>query len=291
MYQIIDYESKKYANGGIDSKNKATILNEELKKADLEILGIIEVLPIGDEPNSSFLKSDIGEIELDVYRRIRRKNYESEYYKINPKNDIDNDKPYAYYYLGIDWIPKAIINDKCNDGYIVQKVTLTNTTGIINIPEKIDYYEAWQVENGQCVENGNNEPDDKFSFADKCLTGEIISKSIGRVGEIKYSTEVYWISKVNELYKIVNDWKYGAVRLAGELKSILVEKCPELHKCTPVFERPEFVHKVSFLDKNIIKSAIKEDMCLEDRETLQNNLDNPEYGELINEIINEIFSS
>lgn len=291
MYQIIDYELKKYAEGGIDSKNKAIKLNKELKNAGLDILGILEVLPVNDKPNSSFTKTDIGEIDLEVHRRIKRKSYMSEYYEIDPKNDVDNNKPFAYYCLGINWIPEAIINDRCNDGYIVQKVNLTNTTGIRGIPEEIDYYEAWKVEKGQCIEcRKNNESDDNFLFFGKYFIGEAIAKSIGKKGCIKYITEVYWISKINDLYKTVDEWERGTVSLAGELKSVLVENCSKLHKCTPVFKRPEFVHNVIFLDKNIIKSAIEENMSFTDKETLRNALDNPEYGELIDDIINDIFS-
>lgn len=77
MYQIIDFESKKYTNGGIGSKESAESLNEKLKSVNLKLLGILEILSEEDKPNSCFEKSNIFDISQDVYKRIQQKQLET----------------------------------------------------------------------------------------------------------------------------------------------------------------------------------------------------------------------
>ena len=168
--------------------------------------------------------------------------------------NIDNDKPYAYCSLGINWCPKDFINDKCLDGYIVQRVKITNIG--IDIPDA-NYYEAWKVENEKYVEHTDNKADDTFNVGNDLIINDYIILSLGKTGYIKFSAEVYWISKMNELYGFVDKWKEGRVREAGELKSILVKDCKELKNCVPIFKRPDFIHEVSFADKETIQRTIE----------------------------------
>ena len=180
-----------------------------------------------------------------------------EYYKVRGKPD--NDKPYAEYYLGINWLPKQIINDQYLKGYIVQKVKIFNNTGIENI-SNIEYYEAWKVINGKIDYNGkeNINVDDAFSFFSEIDQSSTIKLSLGKCGIIKYDAVVYWINFKDPLYEKIDCWKYGGVREAGDLKSALVSKCPELALYNPIFTRPTFEHRVSFVDFDTVHETIKE---------------------------------
>lgn len=73
MFQIIDFESKKYANGGFDSKEEAEHLNKMLKDVGLKPLGIITILSEDDKPNSEFTKANILDISIEVSKRIFKK--------------------------------------------------------------------------------------------------------------------------------------------------------------------------------------------------------------------------
>ena len=182
-----------------------------------------------------------------------------EYFK--EKEPKENNQPYAYYLLGIHWIPHNIINDGEKNGYIVQKVKFLNTTGIkINQDNKDDfeYYEAWKVENEKVVNMGQAEFDDAFLYGNKNVIGDCIRNSLGKIGIIKYSSQVYWISEKNKIYNIIDKWKENKVKMSGGLKSEYVNECHELEKCKPIFNREDFIHEVNFCNKEIIKKAIQE---------------------------------
>ncbi len=182
-----------------------------------------------------------------------------EYFK--EKEPKENNQPYAYYFWGIHWIPNNIINDGEKNGYIVQKVNFLNTTGIeINQDNKDDfeYYEAWKVENEKVVNMGQAKFDDEFSYGNKYIIGECIRNSLGKIGIIKYSSQVYWIGEKNKIYNIIDKWEENKVKMSNGLKSEYVNECHELEKCKPLFSREDFIHKVNFCNREIIKKAIQE---------------------------------
>lgn len=234
---------------------------------------------------------------------------ECEYYK---EFDKDNDKPYAYYRLKTNWKTKNIINDKCLDGYIVQKVKISNNTGISGIDNK-EYYEAWKVVNGECEKSKKHDYDDKFANEededDEILTNKfaiIIANSIGKAGEIKYSSEIFWISKQHDLYKIVDEWQVGCVPESGNLKSILVVECKKFneYKLEPICKRDDFIHRVNFVNEKIITENIQnlalelknsgefgKINCLkEELEDVYNFLPKVKYRSVVKNIINNLDS-
>lgn len=229
---------------------------------------------------------------------MRKENFDAKYYQIV---NVDNSKPYLYYNLEIDWKVENIIDTDCKDGYIVQKVKIINTTDIKDI-KNIEYYEAWEVINGNCVGHKDSEYDDKFFWIGYDMIYYIIAKSIGKNGKIEYQSEVYWISKQNKLYEIVNKWRSQEVLEARKLKSILVENCPEFASCNPIFKRDNFVHKVIFDDKELIKETIenivmalktnhKDILILSLKEELieiSTNPENAKYISILNEIISKL---
>lgn len=77
MYQIIDFESRKYTNGGTDSKEEAETLNQMLKGNGLKPLGIIQILSESDKPNFEFTKTNLLDISIDVANRIKEKSKKS----------------------------------------------------------------------------------------------------------------------------------------------------------------------------------------------------------------------
>jgi hypothetical protein len=203
-----------------------------------------------------------------------------------------NDKLYCYYLLSINWIPKNIINDHCNDGYIVQKVNLTNDTGIKEI-KNISYYEAWQVQDKKVIKNNHELSDDTYRYLNINNIDEILKDSLGKVGNISYEAEVYWVSKNNILYDEINSWKYGDVVEAGSLKSILASKCSSFDNISPLFVRDKFIHKVSFKDYDTVRDnfidiykdrIIKKDTKL--KKELYKILKNTDYSNIIKDICN-----
>lgn len=210
------------------------------------------------------------------------------------KKEYDNNKSFAYYILGINWIPQNIIDDEEKNGYIVQKVRFLNTTGINMNREKnndIKYYEAWKVENQKVVKQNPQDYDDEFSYGNKYILEDCIRNSLGKSGIIKYSSQVYWISEKNNLYNIVNQWEENKVEMSNGLKSTYLKDCPELEKCQPIFKRADFIHKVSFTQKDKIKKEIQKiyiDRINRKDQTLlillNDVLKDTEYIDIINEI-------
>lgn len=211
------------------------------------------------------------------------------------KKPPENYRPYAYYSLGILWIPHNIINDGEKNGYIVQKVKFLNTTGIeINRENNDDfeYYEAWKVENEKVVNMENAEFDDLFSYGNKYVIGDCIRNSLGKTGIIKYSSQVYWIGEKNKIYNIIDKWEEDRVPMSNGLKSVFVNECPEIENYKPIFYRDDFIHHVNFCNKEIIKKAILETFKVRIRnndksfpEDLYEILKDTEYIDIFDEIL------
>lgn len=206
--------------------------------------------------------------------------FDTIYFKLK---DFDNEKPYCYYLLSGYWQVENIINTESKDGYIVQKVKITDNINNNNCK----YYEAWKVENSRYVDYDEDQPDDKFF-------NSAFMESIGKKGIIRYDAEIYWIDKTNHLYKHIDGWKNGKVSYAGNLKSEEYNNCNYLHSISPLYIRAVFVHNVDFTDKEIIKENIKE--FYKDRRTnkkeefyifLENELLGTKYYDIVAEIRDE----
>jgi hypothetical protein len=169
----------------------------------------------------------------------------------------DNQRKYAYFNFSIKWKVSDITKSISSNGYIVQKVTCTNSSSISGI-ELEPYYEAWKVINGKCIKATACEPDDVFEWGSLSFIQLQIGNSLGKSGEIIYKTQVYWIDERDSLYKTVDLWKEGTVYAAGNLKSCYVVDCCAFDSKRPVFVRPDFIHYVDFTDSEIIKKALIE---------------------------------
>ena len=167
----------------------------------------------------------------------------------------DNSKPYLFYEQSGYWNVEFIAKKSGASGYIVQEVMIINTTTIPDIDERVHYYEAWRVVNGKCVDE-DDVPDDTFRCGFEEIKHWMLEKSLGKAGEVKYLCKIYWVDESDNHFKIVNSWKEREVRYAAKLKSILVANCTEFLDVDPVCEREPFIHKVDFVDKEIIKEFV-----------------------------------
>lgn len=167
----------------------------------------------------------------------------SKYYKVIEEN---NKLPYAYYILKIKWNVNNIIKKETNkNGFIIQKVSVINTTGIKGLPEE-DYYEAWKVINGK-IENVNNyEYDDIFSFYPDFMIEDCKSDSLGRNGIIKYECDIYWINSESIFYNLVELWNNDVV-YACDLKSVYLKDINYRFK-NSLFTR-KFIHIINYGNK------------------------------------------
>lgn len=178
----------------------------------------------------------------------------NEYIRIVKEN---NGEPYLFYQQSVNWNIERISKQEKANGYIVQEVEITNSTGIPDIDEYIHYYEAWLVKDGKCVYD-DDLPDDSFRGGYEEVRDMMIGKSLGKTGEVKYTCKIYWVDKTDKHYNIVDKWEENSVVHAGKLKAVLASDCPEFADIEPVVIRDPFVHKVDFTDKEIIKKSIVE---------------------------------
>ncbi len=198
--------------------------------------------------------------------------------------DENNNLPYAAFYHKIKWNVTAIAGHKNANGYIVQKVNYFDS---LNISASCnDYYEAWTVCDGICKDTNMLSYDDSFSL-DALYDISPLKNSLGKQGCIKYNTFVYWIDIKHELYKVVNSWNKNCTPMAGELKTIFENDCPEFKNVNPIFSR-NFVHSFDCRSEKTIIKAIrsfysirisKNDPTLKD--DLHELLDETDYAYLI----------
>lgn len=164
----------------------------------------------------------------------------NKYFKILEEN---NNMPYAYYILKIKWNVKNIIGkDKNTDGYIVQKVCVTNTTGLNGLPEE-EYYEAWKVVNGKIENPKKLDYDDIFSFYPSFLIEECKMDSLGKNGIINYKCNIYWINSKSKYYKLIELWN-NEVLYACDLKSVYLKNI-DYRFTNSLFTR-NFIHIVNY---------------------------------------------
>lgn len=164
--------------------------------------------------------------------------------------NCDNDSPFAYYLLEINWNIEEIAGYSNASGYIVQKVKISNTLGLKGLDN--EYFEAWPVENGKLKLDRSDLADDTFEWLSP---SDALSESVGKRGRITYNTQVFWVDRSDPLYNVPNSWEEGTVCEAGNLKSILAKDCKEFERIAPAFER-EFIHVVDFDNWSVIKESI-----------------------------------
>lgn len=71
MFQFIDYETKKYCEGGSESKWYVEKANQRLKKCGLEEIVILEIHPMECKNiNNAFLKTDVHGLVKIADKRI-----------------------------------------------------------------------------------------------------------------------------------------------------------------------------------------------------------------------------
>ena len=139
---------------------------------------------------------------------------------------FDNARKNGNYSFQIKWNVDYISGSKNAQGFIVQQVTVKDTTGLIKNYEG-PYYEAWHVENGQ-TDSGSY--DDKFEMGADGFTDDYVAEgSKGLKGSIKYIADLYWIDAHDSMFYIVRKWRPNTVSMAQDLPAILQKDCPEFN--------------------------------------------------------------
>lgn len=74
MFQFIDYETKKYCEGGSESKWYVEKANQRLKKCGLEEIAILEIHPMECKNiNNAFSKTGVHDLVKIADKRIENK--------------------------------------------------------------------------------------------------------------------------------------------------------------------------------------------------------------------------
>lgn len=143
--------------------------------------------------------------------------------------------------LQIKWIISAIAGRNNPSGFVVQHFSrqIHPNLGLKEL-EDTDYFEAWKIDKGVCIDTAGNAFDDEFAVGNPLDTLEVFPYSISKKGEIEFSGTVYWVEQDTALYNIVDRWPRGQVVQAGGLKS--VKGTFAFEKVTPVFIRDKFIH-------------------------------------------------
>ena len=159
----------------------------------------------------------------------------------------------------IDWNVKTISGGLTANGYIVQHF---KRTAVPSQPllDNIEYYEAWQVTEGECEKDPNQykeeKYDDAFSVGDKHDSSLDIHNSLGTKGAFIINADVYWIPRSSHLYGIIDKWPRHVIKQAGELKATYC--FPELTVDYFVFSRPEFKHEWDFVAIEIVDRTVRD---------------------------------
>ena len=168
------------------------------------------------------------------------------------------------------WNTKEMCNTP--NGYIVQEVKIES-----NIISRAHYYEAWLVDNYNCVKNGFDF-DDRFWYDNNHCLYDGWEKVLGNDTYIKYLAKVYYVSSNNkELFNYINKWKPSVIE-AGELKSKYYKDAYKLHNLAPICLR-NFSNTYSLKNTNEMIEIILDFLYAKNREN---------DSTLLNEIISKI---
>lgn len=151
----------------------------------------------------------------------------------------------------IDWNIPAISGSKKATGFIVQHFSRTSIPPNF-AKDDIDYYEAWEVRDGNLVDIGA-ECDDRFIVTS--TIEESLRTSLGTQGEYRITGDVYWIPSRSPLYSIVDSWSRETVKQTAGLKGSY-----EFQKITDdylVFKREPFIHRWSLITDDEVVSKLE----------------------------------
>ena len=159
----------------------------------------------------------------------------------------------------INWNVDAFIADE-DTGYIVQAYKRRQIPDkVINIDEyrDISYFEAWKVYNCNIIdEDKGGTCNDAFCIGHPMSPFGQFALSINTKGRFEFDGVVYWISKSNKAYEIVDDWSRTSVKQANGLKASFW--FDEIKKMQPVTVRPTFIHEWDLSDEDKIYNSVKD---------------------------------
>lgn len=157
---------------------------------------------------------------------------------------------YSFQY-DINWNVPIISGSESATGFIVQHFSRTAIPPNF-VKDDIDYYEAWEVRNGNLVDTGK-ECDDRFIITS--TLEESLRASLGTQGEYRISGDVYWLPSSSSLYNVVNSWSRKTVEQTAGLKGSY-----EFQMLTDdylVFKREPFIHSWSLITENEVIFKLK----------------------------------
>lgn len=125
-------------------------------------------------------------------------------------------------------------NAPADSGFIVQYVEVIDPLKTIRNYTK-PYYEAWKVENGTVIHEGNGDEqyDDSFTneqngsylickqFAIDAVQNAMKKEKVSTMS-ISYNCKVFWVDKDDCAYSIINNWEKGddcGITMAGQLRA------------------------------------------------------------------------
>ena len=116
--------------------------------------------------------------------------------------------------LIINWNIPVIAKGDNKTGFIIQHIIIESHIDCIH---DNDYWEAWQVINGD-IEQGSACYDDSWSPIPSFLIAECADAINASDGLAIYRSNVYWIPRGSEIYNIVEQWHPDLQSPAQELK-------------------------------------------------------------------------
>ncbi len=153
-----------------------------------------------------------------------------------------------------DWIPQAF-SDHLDEAFIVQEIYLE--IEIDGISEISHYYEAWNVKNGVCEKDSDQDSQDLFCIGHPMDDRDALKKSIGHRGSVTFTPKVFLVKEGSSLYYEIQFWPTNIVREANGLRSCYYtdELAKKVNGYQEFFREP-FKHKWEFKDPDIIYEVV-----------------------------------
>lgn len=151
----------------------------------------------------------------------------------------------------INWVVSAITNSGDSNGYIVQHFKRVSRPKS-QIIDDIEYFEAWRIKNGICLDR--NGCDDEFKVSSGKEIGEL-RDVLHTKGCFEISATVYWIPEYSELFEVIDKWSMTTVEQTAGLKGSY--SFNELSEDYLVFHRPVFEHSWSLITDEKIEDKIR----------------------------------
>lgn len=161
----------------------------------------------------------------------------------------EHSKSFIFEYQ-INWNVEAISGVSNANGFIVQHFSRKSTPSNFAVKDS-EYWEAWKVKNGICVDRGNLCDDEFEVFMELADSFRV---SLGTSGSYELNGDVYWMPVTSEVYSTIDSWSKTAVREANGLRASYDK--PDGIDSYFVFSRPQFIHSWSLLEEAEIKEKI-----------------------------------